>query len=135
FKLSTALMAVHTDCYAPIGLIQQGGPRRRETRLLARLADKPVLTLYALLAELSERGVMVSCDTLWRYFKRQGRQLQKNVFATEQDRPEVWWKPHQSKIDPCHLSLSTRPERRARWDAFAVDLSVLPSACTNFPMD
>src|SRR5437868_4953833 len=31
FKLSTALMAVHKDCYAPIGLIQQGGPRRRET--------------------------------------------------------------------------------------------------------
>src|SRR6476659_7250043 len=32
FKLSTALMAVHKDCYAPIGLIQQGGPRRRETK-------------------------------------------------------------------------------------------------------
>src|SRR5207247_8387983 len=32
FKLSTALMAVHKDCYAPIGLIQQGGPRRRETQ-------------------------------------------------------------------------------------------------------
>src|SRR5215216_3640415 len=31
FKLSTALMAVHKDCYAPLGLIQQGGPRRRET--------------------------------------------------------------------------------------------------------
>ena len=27
----SALMAVHKDCYAPIGLIQQGGPRRRET--------------------------------------------------------------------------------------------------------
>src|SRR5829696_6970031 len=37
FKLSTALMAVHKDCYAPIGLIQQGGPRRRETRLLTGL--------------------------------------------------------------------------------------------------
>jgi hypothetical protein len=24
-------MAVHKDCYAPIGLIQQRGPRRRET--------------------------------------------------------------------------------------------------------
>src|SRR5206468_11563931 len=31
FKLSTALMAVHKDCYAPLGLIQQGGPCRRET--------------------------------------------------------------------------------------------------------
>src|SRR5260221_9755317 len=34
FKLSTALMAVHKDCYAPIGLIQQGGPRRRETSIV-----------------------------------------------------------------------------------------------------
>src|SRR5207247_9393532 len=34
FKLSTALMAVHKDYYAPIGLTQQGGPRRRETELL-----------------------------------------------------------------------------------------------------
>src|SRR5258708_7130963 len=31
FKLSTALMAVHKDYYAPLGLIQQGGPRRRKT--------------------------------------------------------------------------------------------------------
>ena len=38
FKLSTALMAVHKDCYAPIGLIQQDGPRRRET--LVRLLEK-----------------------------------------------------------------------------------------------
>src|SRR5436309_11686123 len=47
FKLSTALMAVHKDCYAPIGLIQQGGPRRRETSLchastLRAEATKPV---------------------------------------------------------------------------------------------
>src|SRR5258708_25064189 len=34
FKLSTALIAVHKNCYAPIGLIQQGGPRRRETQNL-----------------------------------------------------------------------------------------------------
>src|SRR5947209_6319286 len=43
FKLSTALMAVHKDCYAPIGLIQQGGPRRRETvrtRCRSRISDQ-----------------------------------------------------------------------------------------------
>ena len=40
--------------------------------LLARLAEKPDLTLHALLAELGERGVVVSCDTLWRFLKRQG---------------------------------------------------------------
>ena len=31
-------MAVHKDCYAPIGLTQQGGPRRRET-IAAALAN------------------------------------------------------------------------------------------------
>src|SRR5712671_6048558 len=41
FKLSTALMAVHKDCYAPIGLIQQGGPRRRETLLDGPSPDIP----------------------------------------------------------------------------------------------
>src|ERR1700733_1559835 len=40
FKLSTALMAVHKDCYAPIGLIQQGGPRRRKT-VRAGMAHSP----------------------------------------------------------------------------------------------
>lgn len=46
--------------------------------LLARLAAKPDLTLHALLAELSERGVVVSCDTLWRFLKRQGISFKKN---------------------------------------------------------
>jgi transposase len=36
------------------------------TFLLGRLAEKPDLTLPALLSELRERGVTVSCDTLWR---------------------------------------------------------------------
>src|SRR5262245_31698127 len=40
--------------------------------LLARLAEKPDLTLHALLAELAERDVVVSCDTLWRFLKRTG---------------------------------------------------------------
>lgn len=30
-------MAVHKDCYAPIGLIQQGGPHRRKTDSTAGL--------------------------------------------------------------------------------------------------
>lgn len=35
--------------------------------LLARIAEKPDLTLHALLAELAERGTRVCCDTLWRF--------------------------------------------------------------------
>ena len=45
--------------------------------LLARLAEKPDLTLHALLAELGERGVVVSCDTLWRFLKRQDISFKK----------------------------------------------------------
>ena len=46
--------------------------------LLARLAEKPDLTLHALLAELAERDVVVSCDTLWRFLKREGISFKKN---------------------------------------------------------
>jgi transposase len=46
--------------------------------LLARLAEKPDLTLHTLLAELAERGVVVSCDTLWRFLKREGISFKKN---------------------------------------------------------
>ena len=46
--------------------------------LLARLAEKPDLTLHALLGDLGERGVVVSCDTLWRFLKREGISFKKN---------------------------------------------------------
>lgn len=46
--------------------------------LLTRLVEKPDLTLHALLSELAERGVKVSCDALWRYLKREGVSFKKN---------------------------------------------------------
>jgi len=46
--------------------------------LLGRLQEKPDLTLHALLAELAGRGVVVSCDTLWRFLKREGISFKKN---------------------------------------------------------
>ena len=46
--------------------------------LLARLAEKPDLTLHALLAELRGRGVTVSCDTLWRFLRSAGISFKKN---------------------------------------------------------
>lgn len=46
--------------------------------LLKRLSEKPDLTLHALLAELAERGIHVSCDTLWRFLKREGISFKKN---------------------------------------------------------
>lgn len=47
--------------------------------LLARLDEKPDLTLHALRDELQERGVAVSCDTLWRFLKRQEISFKKNL--------------------------------------------------------
>ena len=46
--------------------------------LMARLREKPDLTLHALLEELAGRGVVVSCDTLWRFLKREGISFKKN---------------------------------------------------------
>jgi transposase len=57
--------------------------------LLGRLAEKPDLTLHALLSELRERGVAVSCDTVWRFLRRTEAGFKKTLFASEQDRPDV----------------------------------------------
>jgi transposase len=46
--------------------------------LLARHARKKDITLHALLAELAaERGVIVSCDTLWRFLRANGITFKK----------------------------------------------------------
>jgi len=48
--------------------------------LLGRIREKPDLTLHALLEEIAEqRGVVVSCDTLWRFLKREGISFKKNA--------------------------------------------------------
>ena len=47
--------------------------------LLGRLAEKPDLSLHALLSELRARGVAVSCDTLWRFLRREGVSFKKNA--------------------------------------------------------
>jgi len=46
--------------------------------LLARLAEKPDLTLKALVGELRERGVVVALDTLWRFLRAAGISFKKN---------------------------------------------------------
>lgn len=48
--------------------------------LLARIREQPDLTLHAFLGALAEkRGVVVSCDTLWRFLKREGISFKKNA--------------------------------------------------------
>jgi transposase len=60
-----------------------GGHRRPKLEgerdwLVARIERDKDLTLHELLAMLrDERGVVVSCDTLWRYLKRCGKTFKK----------------------------------------------------------
>ena len=45
--------------------------------LLARLAEKPDLTMRALTAELVARGVHVAHDTVWRFVRQAGQTVKK----------------------------------------------------------
>jgi transposase len=76
--------------------------------LLGRLAEKPDVTLRALLAELAERGIKVSYYAVWHFFEHEGISFKKSLHASEQDRPDVarrraQWKRYQGKLDPGRL--------------------------------
>ena len=45
--------------------------------LLARIGEKPDLTLRAVMAELAERGTRVSYGAVWRFFKHEGITFKK----------------------------------------------------------
>ena len=45
--------------------------------LLARLAEKPDLTMRALTAELALRGIRVAHGTVWRFVRRAGQTVKK----------------------------------------------------------
>jgi transposase len=45
--------------------------------LLARIAEKPDLTLRALVAELCERGTPASYGAVWRFYKHEGITFKK----------------------------------------------------------
>ena len=53
--------------------------------LMARVEEKPDLTLPALLGELADRGVKVSCNTLWRFLRREGFRFKKNRVRVRAD--------------------------------------------------
>ncbi|HEX9159349.1 MAG TPA: IS630 family transposase [Rhizomicrobium sp.] len=76
--------------------------------LLKRIAEKPDLTLRALLAELKDRGMAVSYYALWHFLQHEGISFKKSLHASEQDRADVRrrrerWKAWQSKFDPTRL--------------------------------
>ena len=45
--------------------------------LLARVAEKPDLTLRAIQAELAMRGLVVSYDAVWSFYRREGVSFKK----------------------------------------------------------
>jgi len=45
--------------------------------LLARLVEKPDVTLRALVVELAERGIVVSYYAVWHFFQREGVSFKK----------------------------------------------------------
>ncbi len=78
--------------------------------LLARIAEKPDLTLRAVVAELAERGTRASygasSGTREIHFKKSLHV--KSLHASEQDRADIArrrarWKTHQGRLDPRRL--------------------------------
>ncbi len=47
--------------------------------LLARIAEKPDLTLRAVMAEMAERGTPASYGAVWRFFKHEGITFKKKA--------------------------------------------------------
>jgi transposase len=76
--------------------------------LLARVAEKPDLTLREVVAELAERGTPASYGAVWRFLAREGITFKKSLHASEQDRADIArrrarWKMHQGRLDPKRL--------------------------------
>jgi transposase len=55
--------------------------QRERGWLLARIAEKPDLTLRALMAELAERGTPASYGAVWRFFKHAGITFKKKPYT------------------------------------------------------
>jgi transposase len=85
FKVSVASVVKWSQRHRAMGspAAQKVGGRRpyvvaRERDwLLARIAEKPDLTLRALLAELADRGMVVSYYALWHFLQHEGVTFKK----------------------------------------------------------
>ena len=61
----------------PMGGWKQLRLKSQREWLLTRIAEKPDLTLRAVVAELAERGTPASYGAVWRFFKREGISFKK----------------------------------------------------------
>src|SRR5262249_1193071 len=63
----------------PVGGCKQLRLKSEGEWLLARIAEKPDLTLRAVVAELAERDTPASYGAVWRFFKREGISFKKKA--------------------------------------------------------
>jgi transposase len=76
-KWSQRFRATGSAAARPMGGRRRFALAQERTWLLARLAEKPDLTLRGLLAELGERGVVVSYYAVWHFFEAEGITFKK----------------------------------------------------------
>ena len=76
-KWSQRWRATGSAAAKPMGGRKQLLLLREREWLLARLAEKPDLTLRAVVAELSERDTPASYGAVWRFFKHEGISFKK----------------------------------------------------------
>jgi putative transposase len=61
----------------PMGGVRRAALAGQREWLLARIAEKPDLTLAVLAAELRERGLVVAVSVVWRFFRAAGISFKK----------------------------------------------------------
>lgn len=92
---------------------KMGGHRKRVLEphrafIVERINQTPHLTRHGLKAELAERGVKVSHDTVWQFLRREGLRFKKTLSALEQSRADIArrrqrWRSFQPGLDPRRL--------------------------------
>lgn len=79
-KWTQCLRATGSPAAKPMGGKRPYLLEEQRDWLLSHISEKPDLTLHALLAELADaRSVVVSCDMLWRFLKREGVSFKNNA--------------------------------------------------------
>src|SRR5579885_1609751 len=104
-------------------------PEKERGWLLGRLAEKPDLTLHALPRKLGERGIVVSCDPLWRSLKREGVSFKKKCLrpsgiALTSPGAGPGGSDTQRKIDPARLVVIDGPINGESFRAYIEPLLV-----------
>jgi transposase len=77
-KWSQRFRATGSAAPKPIGRRRPFVVAREREWVLARVAEKPDITLQALVTELGARGLKVSLYAVWNFLRREGLSFKKN---------------------------------------------------------